>query len=52
MTGFSETLPVIINGAGQAGLALAQSLKYRGIPYQIFERESSPRYHQGKRIYI
>ncbi|CAO3638242.1 unnamed protein product [Cunninghamella blakesleeana] len=47
MTGSIETLPVIINGAGQSGLALAQSLKHRGIPYLIFERESAPRYHQG-----
>ncbi|KAI9303548.1 hypothetical protein BJ944DRAFT_204196 [Cunninghamella echinulata] len=43
----SETLPVIIIGGGLAGLSLAQSLKHQGIPYQVYEREESPRDHQG-----
>ncbi|CAO3607447.1 unnamed protein product [Cunninghamella echinulata] len=51
MTG-SETLPVIIIGGGLAGLSLAQSLKHQGIPYQVYEREESPRDHQGWSISI
>ncbi|CAO3638692.1 unnamed protein product [Cunninghamella blakesleeana] len=46
MTG-SETLPVIIIGAGLAGLALAQSLKHQKIPYEIYEREECQRNNQG-----
>ncbi|KAI9252373.1 hypothetical protein BDA99DRAFT_443860 [Phascolomyces articulosus] len=33
---------VIIIGAGLASLALANVLKYQGVPYKIFEREKSP----------
>ncbi|MCJ1251677.1 hypothetical protein MMC30_008912 [Trapelia coarctata] len=33
--------PVVIIGAGISGLTLAQSLRKTGIPYQIFERDSS-----------
>ncbi|KAI9316602.1 hypothetical protein BX666DRAFT_1858414 [Dichotomocladium elegans] len=33
---------VLIIGAGLSGLALANVLKNKGIPYKIFERETSP----------
>ena len=32
-------LPIIIVGAGIVGLALAQSLKKEGIPFEIYERD-------------
>ncbi|KAI1323139.1 FAD binding domain-containing protein [Xylariaceae sp. FL0255] len=34
-------LPVLIIGAGVSGLLLAQHLKKQGIPYEIFERDTS-----------
>lgn len=37
----STDKPVIIIGASISGLTLAQGLRKAGIPYQIFERDSS-----------
>ncbi|EMD40130.1 hypothetical protein CERSUDRAFT_103994 [Gelatoporia subvermispora B] len=40
--------PILIIGAGVAGLTLAQCLRQRSIPYLIFERDSGPSSrHQG-----
>lgn len=36
-----EQLPVLIIGAGINGLVLAQYLKTKGVPFQIFERDSA-----------
>ncbi|RAQ58697.1 FAD binding domain protein [Aspergillus flavus] len=36
-----EQLPVLIIGAGISGLVLAQYLKTKGVPFQIFERDSA-----------
>ena len=37
----SEVKPIIIIGAGISGLTQAQALRKAGIPYQVFERDSS-----------
>lgn len=43
--------PILIVGAGIAGLALAQGLKLRGIPFKIYERDAdATSRRQGYRI--
>ena len=44
------TRPVIIVGAGIAGLVLAQGLQHRGIPYELYERDDGQSRTQGYRI--
>ncbi|KAJ5930361.1 hypothetical protein N7466_005854 [Penicillium verhagenii] len=48
MTPISPSLPVIIVGAGMVGLTLAQALKKAGIPYKIYERDSSYDTEKGR----
>lgn len=38
----SQTPHVLILGGGLGGLTLAQSLRKKGLSYQIFERDSNP----------
>jgi len=40
ITTTTTELPIIIVGAGIFGMALAQSLKKEGIPFEIYERDS------------
>lgn len=44
--------PVLIIGAGVAGLALAQGLRLRSIPFRIFERRAKSHVRQGHRFRI
>ncbi|KAI8963057.1 FAD/NAD(P)-binding domain-containing protein [Daldinia sp. FL1419] len=44
--------PVLIIGAGIAGLALAQGLRLRSIPFRLFERYPQSRSSQGHRFRI
>lgn len=49
----SPSKPVLIVGSGISGLALAQALKRHGIPFRIYERDSSLNQRaQGYRIRI
>ncbi|KAI1398266.1 FAD/NAD(P)-binding domain-containing protein [Hypoxylon fuscum] len=45
-------LPVLIIGAGIAGLTLAQGLRLRSIPFRLFERYPRSRTSQGHRFRI
>lgn len=44
--------PVLIIGAGVAGLTLAQGLRLRGVPFRIFERHAQSHIKQGHRFRI
>ncbi|KAI0131200.1 FAD/NAD(P)-binding domain-containing protein [Daldinia grandis] len=44
--------PILIIGAGIAGLALAQGLRLRSIPFRLFERYPQSRSSQGHRFRI
>lgn len=44
--------PVLIIGAGVAGLTLAQGLRLRSIPFRIFERQARSHIKQGHRFRI
>ncbi|KAF2232281.1 FAD/NAD(P)-binding domain-containing protein [Viridothelium virens] len=44
--------PVLIIGAGISGLALAQGLRLRAIPFRIFERYPKTRLSQGHRFRV
>ncbi|RDW73476.1 zeaxanthin epoxidase [Coleophoma cylindrospora] len=48
----NSTPPILIIGAGIAGLALAQGLRLRSIPFRLFERHSQFRSSQGHRFRI
>lgn len=45
-------LPVLIIGGGVAGLALAQGLRLRSIPFRLFERYPQSHSSQGHRFHI
>lgn len=44
--------PVLIIGAGVAGLTLAQGLRLRSVPFRIFERHARSHIRQGHRFRI
>ncbi|OTB09041.1 hypothetical protein M426DRAFT_316332 [Hypoxylon sp. CI-4A] len=48
----TSDLPVLIIGAGVAGLTLAQGLRLRSIPFSLFERQPRLRTLQGHRFRI
>ncbi|KAF2660889.1 FAD/NAD(P)-binding domain-containing protein [Lophiostoma macrostomum CBS 122681] len=48
----STDSPILIVGAGVAGLALAQGLRLRSIPFRVFERSSQGHPSQGHRFRI
>ena len=50
MTRVPPTLPVIIMGAGMVGLTLAQALKKAGIPYEVYERDTSYDTEKGRYV--
>ena len=45
-------LPILIIGAGISGLALAQGLRLRSIPFRLYERHSKSHISQGHRFRI
>lgn len=45
-------VPVLIVGAGVAGLTLAQGLRLRSVPFRIFERHARSHVQQGHRLRI
>lgn len=47
-----STAPVLIIGAGISGLALAQGLRLRSVPFRLFERHSQSHSSQGHRFRI
>lgn len=47
-----KELPVLIIGAGVAGLTLAQGLRLRSVPFRIFERHARSYFKQGHRFRI
>ncbi|KAF2114216.1 hypothetical protein BDV96DRAFT_577768 [Lophiotrema nucula] len=48
----SKDAPVLIIGAGIAGLTLAQGLRLRSIPFRVFERHPQSHRSQGHRFRI
>ncbi|KAI1630905.1 FAD/NAD(P)-binding domain-containing protein [Biscogniauxia mediterranea] len=44
--------PILIIGAGVAGLALAQGLRLRSVPFRVFERRARSRSSQGHRFRV
>ncbi|KAI9696310.1 MAG: hypothetical protein M1820_008233 [Bogoriella megaspora] len=52
MCSVTSEFPVLIIGAGISGLALAQGLRCRSIPFRIFERHPQSRLLQGHRFRI
>ncbi|KAI0139259.1 hypothetical protein BJ166DRAFT_125540 [Pestalotiopsis sp. NC0098] len=50
--GSMQRPPIIIIGAGVAGLTLAQGLRLRSIPFRLFERHEKSHFSQGHRFRV